>query len=132
MRDRNRAPRKKVPNELAVIDADNCTGCEACVEVCPADCIVKIEQHSDAPGMQSWCEVDWDRCIGCKLCVRIPTKNSDPYKLLVCPWEAVEMVPLEQLVEAVERMGGPPEYAQQNRQRLRAVARRQLDLARRK
>ena len=32
-------PRKKPPKELAVINADNCTGCEACIEVRPADCI---------------------------------------------------------------------------------------------
>ena len=28
-------PRKKLPKELAVINADNCTGCESCLEVCP-------------------------------------------------------------------------------------------------
>ena len=28
-------PRKKLPKELAIINADNCTGCEACLEVCP-------------------------------------------------------------------------------------------------
>ena len=38
-------PRKKLPKELAVINADNCTGCEACLEVCPVDCIVKIQQY---------------------------------------------------------------------------------------
>ena len=35
-------PRKKLPKELAVIYADNCTGCEACIEVCPVDCIYKV------------------------------------------------------------------------------------------
>ncbi len=30
-------PRKKLPKELAVINADNCTGCESCLEVCPAE-----------------------------------------------------------------------------------------------
>ena len=30
-------PRKKLPKELAVINADNCTGCEARIEVCPVD-----------------------------------------------------------------------------------------------
>jgi len=27
--------RKKLPKEVAIINADNCTGCEACLEVCP-------------------------------------------------------------------------------------------------
>ncbi|MEX1075540.1 MAG: 4Fe-4S binding protein [Pirellulales bacterium] len=30
-------PRKKLPKELPVINADNCTGCESCLEVCPVD-----------------------------------------------------------------------------------------------
>src|SRR2546429_526095 len=34
--------RKKLPKELAVVRADNCTGCEACIEVCPVDCIYKL------------------------------------------------------------------------------------------
>ena len=35
---------KKIPKELAIIQADNCTGCEACLEVCPVDCIFQIKQ----------------------------------------------------------------------------------------
>ena len=34
--------RKKLPKELAVVRADNCTGCKACIEVCPVDCIYKV------------------------------------------------------------------------------------------
>ena len=30
-------PRKKVPKELAVINADNCTGCESCLAKPPPD-----------------------------------------------------------------------------------------------
>ena len=48
-------PRKKLPKELAVINADNCTGCEACLEVCPVDCIFKVQQFPGMPNMQSWC-----------------------------------------------------------------------------
>ena len=58
-------PRKVIPKVLAVIHADGCTGCEACLEVCPVDCIYKVpgEEHAS---LQTWCDIDLDRCIGCK------------------------------------------------------------------
>ena len=45
-------PRKKVPKELAVINADNCTGCESCLEVCPVDCIDFHEAKMGIKGNQ--------------------------------------------------------------------------------
>jgi electron transport complex protein RnfB len=132
MPDLKTAPRKKVPKRLAVIDADNCTGCEACIEVCPVDCIEKVHPCAEAPGLQAWCEIDWDRCIGCELCVRLPTKKADRYELLVCPWEAIRMVPTDEIVEAVDRMGGLPKYLAEHRERLLETARRQVESARRR
>ncbi|MCH2597046.1 MAG: 4Fe-4S binding protein, partial [Pirellulales bacterium] len=54
-----KGPRKKVPKELAIINADNCTGCESCLEVCPVDCIFmnKIDRGV-VKGTQQWCEID--------------------------------------------------------------------------
>ena len=94
-------PRKKLPKELAVINADNCTGCEACLEVCPVDCINKIQQYDSMFNLQSWCEIDLERCVGCEVCVHIPRKKSDPYDLTVCPWDAIEMVPTETVAQVV-------------------------------
>ena len=125
----NRPARKKLPKQLAVIDADKCTGCEACMEICPVDCIEKIEQYPAQPGLQAWCEVDWDRCIGCRLCIRVPGKKSESYELQVCPWEAIEMARPDELVEAVDRMGGPAHYVEANRRRLIGLAGRQVEAA---
>src|SRR5215211_1796536 len=71
--------RKKLPKELAVVRADNCTGCEACIEVCPVDCIYKVPGE-ELPSLQSFVDIDLERCIGCSLCERW------------CPWDAIDMV----------------------------------------
>jgi electron transport complex protein RnfB len=101
--------RKKLPRELAVIYADNCTGCEACIEVCPVDCIYKVP-GDDQPGLQTFCDIDLERCIGCALCERW------------CPWDAIEMVDTPAIARYVAEKGGPPDYVAQHGERLVAVA----------
>jgi len=108
--------RKKLPKALAVVNADNCTGCEACIEVCPVDCIYKVP-GVDQPVLQSFVDIDLDRCIGCDLCERW------------CPWDAIEMVPPLQLADAVAAKGGPPEYVEKNYDKLVASAQAIQDLA---
>ena len=110
------AARKKLPKELAVIYADNCTGCEACIEVCPVDCIYKVPGE-DQPGVQPFCDIDLERCIGCALCERW------------CPWDAIEMVVTPKIAQATAEKGGPPAYVDKNWDRLVGVAQALAELA---
>jgi electron transport complex protein RnfB len=75
-----------------VIDRDFCTGCQACVEVCPVDCIQLRTTGMGVMGVETWCEIDVQRCIGCRLCIRLPAR-IDNYRLALCPWDAIAMVP---------------------------------------
>ncbi len=125
-----KGPRKKVPKELAVINADNCTGCESCLEVCPVDCITLLELPGSVGirGTQTWCEIDLERCVGCEVCVHIPQKKTNPYELAVCPWDAIEMVPTEQVAVVVSQIGGPPQYIHENWDRLVGTAQKLAEL----
>ena len=101
--------RKKLPKELAVVRADSCTGCEACIEVCPVDCIYKVPGE-DLPSLQSFVDIDLERCIGCKLCERW------------CPWDAIDMVPTPEIAQHVAVKGGPPDYVEKNWDKLVGAA----------
>ena len=94
-RSQAKAGRKRTPKAIAVIDRDYCTGCEACRQVCPVDCIALIRRATGVLGTERWCEVDASRCIGCKLCIRLPRRGSerDHYTLATCPWGAIELLP---------------------------------------
>jgi len=111
------AKKKKLPKQVAIINADNCTGCEACLEVCPVDCIYKVPGET-LPTLLHFCEIDVERCVGCEVCVRIPGKKSDPYELEVCPWDAIEMVPTVEAGWHVATKGGPEDYINENWERV--------------
>src|SRR5437660_4438636 len=108
--------KKKLFKSYAVVNADNCTGCEACIEVCPVDCIYKIPGE-DQPSLQSFVDIDLDRCIGCKLCERW------------CPWDAIEMVPTPQVAPVVAEKGGPPAYVEKNWDKLVSAAQALAEIA---
>jgi len=76
---------KKLPKQLALLDEDLCTGCEACVSVCPVDCIDTLP-GPDHQAVMQLCSIDLPVCIGCTLCAQ------------VCPWDCITMVPTDQML----------------------------------
>lgn len=76
---RTHAPRKKIPPTVALVETNQCSGCEVCIAFCPVDCILLLPDPEG--GVNPVCAVVEEECIGCKICVN------------ECPWEAIEMVP---------------------------------------
>ena len=86
-----KAPRKKAPPKLAVINQSGCTGCEACIVFCPVDCI-EIVPGVDQAEFRQVVEVDPARCIGCSLCAKH------------CPWDTIVMLPHDQALKEAPEM----------------------------
>ena len=74
----NKPTRIRDPRIAAVVNQHGCTGCEACLTVCPVDCIEMVT-GAEHPGLFKLVEIDLDRCIGCGLCPKI------------CPWDTITM-----------------------------------------
>ena len=93
-------PRKKMPKEFAVIN-DCCTGCAGspvCITYCPvAECMFWVPDDDHPPFGRI--EVDYQTCIGCKKCI---SKGPDDTFLDGCPWDAIDMVPREDVEEELE------------------------------
>ena len=72
------AKKKKLPKQLAILDEDLCTGCDACVVVCPVDCIYDKDEWEVL-------FIHPEECIDCGLCID------------ACPVQAI--YPMEELPE---------------------------------
>ncbi len=78
--------KKKRPKLIALVDVDNCTGCQVCVPFCPVDC---IQPHTQDHGTTiPPVEIRYNECIGCQICSRVCNKLT---------WDAIRMVPTEEI-----------------------------------
>ena len=81
--------KKKKPKLIAVVDEDNCTGCQVCVPFCPVDCIEPVPKEKydiPIPPVQ----VRHDECIGCQICAKACTALT---------WDAIRMIKTEEFEE---------------------------------
>ncbi len=82
--------KKKRPRSIAVVDEDNCTGCEACVPFCPVDCIEKNPSEKYSFPVIPPVQVRFNECIGCQICARVCTNLT---------WDAIRMIPTDSFEE---------------------------------
>ncbi|MAP67109.1 MAG: hypothetical protein CMF80_05345 [Candidatus Marinimicrobia bacterium] len=74
--------KKTRPKTVAVVDEDNCTGCQVCIPFCPVDCIEPVSKDKyniPIPPVQ----VRFNECIGCNACAKACTALT---------WDAIRMI----------------------------------------
>ena len=84
--------KKKRPKSVAVVDEDNCTGCQVCIPFCPVDCIEPVPQDKyeiPIPPVQ----VRFNECIGCQLCAKACTALT---------WDAIRMIETDEFEETYD------------------------------
>ncbi len=80
----------KKRGEKAWIEVDYCSGCEACVDICPVDCILTVSREIAPPWYnEKVCVIELERCTGCRLCWEI------------CPWDCIVMVDQDEVEEVL-------------------------------
>jgi electron transport complex protein RnfB len=83
--------KKKRPRLIAVVN-EACTGCEACIEFCPVDCIDHVPPEGYTGAVIPPIRIRWDECIGCQLCAKACEALA---------WYAIDMIPIEEFEQAL-------------------------------
>ena len=84
--------KKTRPKTVAVVDEDNCTGCQVCIPFCPVDCIEPVSKDKyniPIPPVQ----VRFNECIGCNACAKACTALT---------WDAIRMIETDEFEEVYD------------------------------
>lgn len=65
---------KAIPR--AVVDEENCTGCEFCIDICPFDCITLKAPEGEPDSHYKVAIVDPKTCVSCRLCEIVCDKDA--------------------------------------------------------
>ncbi len=96
---RDMGEKRKTPRRIAVVNEDNCTGCQVCVPFCPVDCIEPVSDDKYEDVIIPPVNVRHNECIGCEICVRACAKLT---------WNAIEMQEVEVFeAETGKKVEGP-------------------------
>ena len=63
-------------NFLPTIDADTCTGCGKCVDVCPVEAMTLVSAHDASRPKRKKARLNEDICLGCGVCARVCASDS--------------------------------------------------------
>lgn len=63
-------------NFFPTIDVDKCTGCGACVEVCPVEAMALVSANDPHRPKRKIARLEADLCLGCGVCVRNCSKDA--------------------------------------------------------
>jgi len=90
-------------NFLPVLQAETCTGCGKCTEVCPVQAVGLVEAHAPRHPLRKRAHIDTAVCLGCGVCVRVCPQRS----LRLTPRDKRVITPLDSthraVVMAIER-----------------------------
>ena len=79
---------KKVrPRTVAIVDEDNCTGCQVCIPFCPVDCIEPLSKEKYESTPIPPVQVRFNECIGCNACFKACRQLT---------WDAIRMIPTDE------------------------------------
>ena len=85
--------KKRKPKLMAIVDEDNCTGCQVCVPFCPVDCIEEVAKDKYDNRPIPPVQIRFNECIGCQICARACTQLT---------WDAIRMLPIGEFEEKYE------------------------------